>query len=86
MVLNSLDSFSRIQLYDLPSNPSRIDRIILAQLRSYTRVETFCRKMNQLRGRKVAPVNVDDVLGAWLDAILKLQVKYVEATVAQLLE
>ncbi|KAI0226222.1 Meiosis-specific coiled-coil domain-containing protein MEIOC [Lamellibrachia satsuma] len=75
-----LSSTNNITIPRLPSNPSRVDRLIVDSLREHAKVTTLNGKMEKLRG-KMLHANIHSAMDMWLEGIRKVQTRRKEEIV-----
>lgn len=75
-----VSSTNSIVVPRLPSNPSRVDRLVVDSFKEHARIITLVEKMEKLRGMNIHP-SIHSSLERWLEGIRKVQARRKEEIV-----
>ncbi|XP_021372804.1 uncharacterized protein LOC110462890 isoform X2 [Mizuhopecten yessoensis] len=75
-----ISSANNIVVPRLPSNPSRVDRLVVDSFKEHARILTLIDKMERLMGAGLHP-NIHSALERWLEGIRKVQARRKEEIV-----
>jgi hypothetical protein len=75
-----ISSTNNIVIPRLPSNPSRVDRLVVDSLREHAKVTTLIARMEKLRDEPLQP-NIHSAMELWMEGIRKVQARRKEEIV-----